>query len=94
MERKQYLKLCSEISLIPKSVGGVLSRPPPELLVAYDGIAYYPFYYEMHFKNGEYYDIAVLHDLKANSLVNVPLEKVKEYKRRYWERKAEKEKGG
>lgn len=79
MERKAYLKLCSEISTLPKGVGGVLSRPPPELLVTYDGGIYYPLHYEMHFKKGEFYDIAVLHDLKANSLMHVPLEKVGEY---------------
>lgn len=80
MERKQYLKLCSGISTLPDGVAGTLSRPPPELLVTFDGSVYYPLYYEMHFKMGEYYDIAVLHDLKANSLIHVPLEKVDEYR--------------
>lgn len=79
MERKQYLKLCSAISALPDGVAGTLSRPPPELLVRYNGSVYYPLYYEMKFVKGEYKDIAVLHDLKANSLIHAPLGKVGEY---------------
>lgn len=79
MERIQYLKLCAEISLLPKGVAGILSRPPPALLVVYENSLYYPLYYEMKFNKGEYKDIAVLHSLTANSLRYAPLEKVGEY---------------
>ena len=76
MDRKQYLNLCREISTLPQGIAGTLSRPPQELLVTYDGSTYYPFYFEMRFKKGGHYDVAVLHDLKANSIVHVPLEDV------------------
>ena len=79
MSRQDYLRLCREISLLPDGSGGTLSRPPPELLVIYDGITYYPLYYEMRFKKGEYYDIAALHSLKANSICFVPLQALKPY---------------
>lgn len=76
MERKQFLTLCKEVSLLSPGIAGTIKKVPPELLVTYDGIAYYPIYYEMHFKRGEYYDIAVLHDLKCNSLLHCELERV------------------
>lgn len=79
MDRKKYLKLCCEISTLPQGAAGTLSRPPPELLVSFDGSVYYPLYYEMKFSKGEYQDIAVLHDLKVNSLIHAPLGKVGEY---------------
>lgn len=79
MERKIFLKMCEKVSGLPSGVGGVPERIPPELLVVYDKLKYFPFYYEMKFKNGEYYELAVLHDLKANSVLYVPLEKVKKY---------------
>lgn len=79
MTRKEYINLCREISSIPDGIAGTRQTIPSKLLVTYDGITYYPLYYEMHFKNGDYYDIAALHSLKANCIVYAPLEKVGEY---------------
>lgn len=79
MLRQEYLRLCREISLLPQGIGGYLNKAPPELLVTYDGVMYYPLHYEMHFSKGEYYDIAALHCLKANSLCFAPLEDIKPY---------------
>ena len=79
MERKIFLKMCERVSALPAGVGGVPKRIPNDLLVVYKKSKYFPFYYEMKFKNGEYYEIAVLHDLKANSVLHVPLEKIKKY---------------
>ncbi len=79
MTRKEYLSLCRDVSEYPDGSGGIKPRLPPELLVTYDGIMYYPLHYEMHFSKGEYYDIAALHSLKANSLCFAPLEDIKPY---------------
>ncbi len=79
MERKIFLKMCEKVSALPAGVGGVPEHIRPGLLVVYNNSRYYPFYYEMKFKNGEFYDVAVLHDLKVNSVLHVPLEKVKKY---------------
>ena len=79
MDRKQFLTLCKEVSLLPSGIAGTIARIPPELLVIYNSTTYYPLYYEMHFKKGEYYDVAVLHDLNCNSLFHCSLEMVEVY---------------
>lgn len=76
MDRKQYITLCLEVSTLPSGTAGTLPRVPPELLVTYDGGVYYPLGYEMKFRQGKHYDVAVLHDLRINSLVHAPLDKV------------------
>jgi hypothetical protein len=50
---------------------------PPELTVLYEGIQFYPVGYEMTFKDGISQHTAILHDVKAHSIVKVDLEKVK-----------------
>lgn len=77
MERTEYLRLCREISTLPSLAGGIIKRVPPELLVEVGDSTYYPFYFEMKFRNGEPRDVAVLHDLRANSLLHCELEKVR-----------------
>lgn len=68
MERKRYLELCQRNAVQPKSV-----------VVWLDGIGYYPIEYRLGFdKEGKSVHSAVLHDLKANSIINCPLEGVKE----------------
>ncbi len=79
MNRKEYLNLCKGISELPDGSGGVKRNIPHELLVTYDSVVYYPLYFEIHFKRGEFYDVAALHSLKANSLMHVPLEDVKPF---------------
>lgn len=79
MERKQYLMCCSEISNLQKNAMGIVRKPPKHLLVNYDGALYYPLHYVMKFEKGAHVDIAVLHSLKTNSILYVPLEKVGEY---------------
>ncbi len=79
MERKQYLMCCREISNLSKNTMDIVQKPPKHLLVNYDGTLYYPLYYVMKFDKGAHKDIAVLHSLKTNSILYVPLEKVGEY---------------
>lgn len=53
---------------------------PPECIVEYQGIRYYPCEYIMTSDgNGNYVHKALLHDLKANSTSRADLDQVKEY---------------
>ena len=71
MERKRYLELCQRNAVQPKSV-----------VVWLDGIGYYPIEYRLGFDDkGNAVHRAVLHDMKANGVINCPLEGVKEYEK-------------
>ena len=77
MTRKEYIALCQRIAVLPVTSGGVPASIPPELIVNYDGIRYYPYAFEIIFnKDGTYQDRAILHDLKANSIIHCNLERV------------------
>lgn len=53
---------------------------PPECIVEYRNIRWYPYEYVMGSDgNGNYTHTAILHDLKANSTARADLENVKEY---------------
>lgn len=68
MERKRYLELCQRNAVQPKSV-----------VVLFDGIGYYPIDYRLGFDgDGKSVHKAVLHDTKANSIMNCLLDEVKE----------------
>jgi hypothetical protein len=68
VERKRYLELCQRNAVQPKSV-----------VVWFDGIGYYPIEYRLGFDGeGKSVHRAVLHDMKANSIINCSLEEVKE----------------
>ena len=67
MERKQYLELCQKYA-----VGC-------DVRVKYKDTEYHPYRYELGFdSNGNSIHTAILKDLKANSVVYVMLENVKE----------------
>lgn len=76
MDRTEYLNLCKKVSILLPSIPTLLSSLPMDCIVEYDGIAYYPQAYELSFDKGETKHIAVLHDLKANSVMRCPLDKV------------------
>lgn len=76
MDRKLYLDLCQKASMLKSGICGIKENVPDELLVIYDGIMYYPEGYEMKFNNGKYENIAILHDINANSVTRCKLEKV------------------
>ena len=77
MDRTEYLNLCKRVSILLPSIPTLLSSLPTDCIVEYDGIAYYPQAYELSFDEGETKHIAVLHDLKANSVMRCPLDKVR-----------------
>ena len=50
---------------------------PDELKVVHNGIVYYPVAYELSFDKGETVHTVILHDLRANAIIKVKLERVK-----------------
>lgn len=68
MDRTEYLNLCKKVSVITPQVS--------DYLVEYEGITYYPQGYQLSFDNGNAVHTAIIHSLKANSVMCVPLDKV------------------
>ena len=68
MDRTEYLNLCKKVS--------VLGSVPSDCLVEYNGVTYYPQAYQLSFSKGTTVHTAILHDLKANSVMCCPLDRV------------------
>lgn len=78
MDRKDYITLCIQCSVLPEAAGNIKKNVPAELIVTFDGIPYYPVGYELKFDNkGKAIHTAILHDLKAKGLVYAALDRVK-----------------
>lgn len=75
MDRTEYLKLCQQVSMFTATHREI----PPEMLVKYKEAAYYPNGYEMTFSKGKTQHTAILHDLKANTIYYVDLERVERH---------------
>lgn len=80
MDRKEFLQICQKVSVLPETKMYIKKAIPPELTVLCDGIQFYPTGYEMTFKQGISQHTAILHDMKAHSVIYVDLEKVEKYK--------------
>ena len=81
MQRDIFLKMCQKVSVLPGGVFGIKQNVPDDLKVVHNGIAYYPISYKLSFENGRPTHTAVLHDLKANCIMNANLETVTKYER-------------
>ena len=81
MQRDIFLKMCQKVSLLPGGVFGIKQNVPDDLKVVHNGIAYYPISYKLSFDNGRPTHTAVVHDLKANCIMNANLETVTKYER-------------
>ena len=77
IDRKEFLQICQRVSVLPETTMHIKTEIPPELTVLYEGIQFYPIGYEISFKSGNPQHTAILHDMKAHSIVKVDLEKVK-----------------
>ena len=73
MDRKQYLEMCCECSKLPKGSRNIPSYVPDNLIIKVNEIPFYPFQYILSYENGQIKHIAVLHDLKTNSTVQIEL---------------------
>lgn len=79
IDRKEFLQICQRVSVLPETTMHIKTEIPPELTVLYEGIQFYPTGYEMTFKQGISQHTAILHDMKANNIVKVNLERIKRY---------------
>lgn len=79
MDRKEFLQICQRVSVLPETTMHIKTEILPELTVLYEGIQFYPVGYEMTYKQGISQHTAILHDMKANDIVKVKLERVKKY---------------
>ena len=77
MERNDFLKMCHRVSVLPDGIMHTKKNVPEELKVIFEGHEYYPEYLEIKFDNGQVRNIAVMHELRANCRMCVPLEDVK-----------------
>lgn len=77
MQRNDYLKMCQKVSVLPDDIMHTKMAVSNDLLVEYENSQYYPEYLEIKFDNGQVQNIAVLHELRANCRMCVPLEDVK-----------------
>ena len=74
MNRNDFLRMCQRVSMLPDGVMHTKKNVPKDLRVVFDGHEYYPEYLEIEFDNGQVRNIAVLHELKANCRLCVPLD--------------------
>ena len=80
MDRTVFLQMCQKVSVLKNGICGIKENVPNELKVIHNGIEYYPVAYELSFDDkGNVRHTAILHDLKANSIMNVDLGKVTKY---------------
>ena len=80
MDRTKYLNMCRDCALIRnRGLYGIRLNVPDRLRVIWQNREYYPQSYELRFHDdGTVNHIAILHDLKANSISHVPLAEVHE----------------
>ena len=78
MDRKLYIELCQKVSVLKDGILGIKENVPDELKVIHNGIVYYPVAYVLTFdeKGNPQHDV-ILHDLRANSITQGKLERVK-----------------
>lgn len=81
MDRTKFLQMARECAMLTeRGMYGIAVNVPEHLLVTVDGIKYYPEAYELRFNlDGSVCHTAIVHDLKANAIMHVPLERVKEW---------------
>jgi hypothetical protein len=78
MDRAEYLEMCKRVAMLPKGSGG-MKQVPPELCLKYKDMTFYPVGYTLTFTDkGKPSHTAILHDLKANSILECDLLKVME----------------
>ena len=79
MDRTKYLNLCKECAMIcDEGLYKMKTNVPDHLQVEYKGIKHYPVGYELSFNNdGSVRHVAIIHDLKTNSVCHAALKDVK-----------------
>ena len=80
MDRTEFFRIAQKVAVYTNRCRN-LSKPLLEdCIVVLYGIKYYPQYVQVGYDEfGKVINTAILHDLKANSIMNVDLEKVTKY---------------
>ena len=80
IERTLFLQMCQKCSVLPSGICGIKENVPDDLKVVHNGIIYYPQAYKLSFDNkGGVLHTAILHDLKANAIIECNLERAEKY---------------
>lgn len=80
MERKPYLELCQRCAVLPDGPMHTKKHLTDSHKVVVDGNVYYPYAYKLTFDStSKAVHTAILHDLNANSIIEVPLERVSKF---------------
>ena len=79
MDRTQFLHMCQKVSMLETGICNVKQNVSDDLKVIYNGILYYPYAYKLSFDKGQTVHTAILHDLKANAIMECNLERVEKY---------------
>ena len=77
MDRTQFLQMAQRVSMLKSGICGIKENVPDDLKVVHNDVVYYPVAYELSFENGKPTHTAILHDLRANAIIKVKLERVK-----------------
>ena len=73
MDRKKYLDMCKECSMLPKGALGIPTHIPEHLKLYVNGNTFYPVAYKLYWEDGQIQNRAELHDMGANCILAVKL---------------------
>lgn len=77
MERKEFFEMAQKVAMYTNCCKDLLKPLLSDCIVKYGGIGYYPQSLQVGYdKHGNVENIALLHDLKANSITYARLERV------------------
>lgn len=80
MDRTEFFKMAQKVSVYTNRCRDLSKPLLDDCIVVCDGIKYYPQYDKVGYDEfGKVINIAILHDLYANSITDVDLEKVTKY---------------
>ena len=80
MDRTEFFRIAQKVAVYTNRCRN-LSKPLLEdCIVVLDGIKYYPQYVQVGYDEyGKVENVAILHDLKANAIIECNLERVEKY---------------
>ena len=80
MDRTEFFKMAQKVAVYTNRCRNLSKPLLDDCIVVLDGIKYYPQYVQVGYDEfGKVINTAILHDLKANSIMNVELERVTKY---------------
>ena len=78
MDRTEFFKMAQKVAVYTNRCRNLSKSLLEDCIVVHNGIKYYPQYVQVGYDEfGKVINIAILHDLRANSIINADLRKVK-----------------